>query len=167
MGVDREGRCRRDRGRWVFERDLTPALRRGGSSVTIPRMSSSVRLILAVVLALLAARGVHASAAAYAVTPSVAQAKRATRLEVMTRYTVLEAHAQPRHPVTLNVTCSRLRQRLYRCSFFGETVATDQHEYVIHGRSMVRFDKRAHVRLYNLSCTRYNLSTPTTIDFGC
>jgi len=130
-------------------------------------MSSSVRLILAVVLALLAARGVQASASAYAVTPSAAQAKHATRLEVLTRYTVLDAHAQPRHPVTLNVGCSRLRQRLYRCSFFGETVATDQHEYVISGRSMVRFDKRAHVRLYNLSCTRYNLSTPTTIDFGC
>jgi hypothetical protein len=131
-------------------------------------MSSSVRLILAVVLALLAARGVQASASAYAVTPSAGQAKHATRLEVLTRYTVLDAHAQPRHPVTLNIGCNRLRQRLYRCSFFGETVAaTDQHEYVIHGRSMVRFDKRVHVRLYNLSCTRYNLSTPTTIDFGC
>jgi hypothetical protein len=128
-------------------------------------MKSSLRLTVAVVLALVAALGVQASA--YAVTPSVAQAKHATRLEVMTRYTVLDAHAQPRHPVTLNVSCGRLRQLLYRCSFFGETVGTDQHEYVIHGRSMVRFDKRAHVRLYNLSCTRYNLSTPTTIDFGC
>ena len=130
------------------------------------RMKSSVRLTVAVVLALVAARGVQASA--YAVTPSAAQAKHATRLEVMTRYTVLKAHAQPGQPATLNVGCSRLRQRLYRCSFFGETVATtDQHEYVISGRSMVRFDKRAHVRLYTLSCTRYNLSTPTTIDFGC
>lgn len=131
-------------------------------------MKSSVGLTVAVVLALVAARGVQASASAYAVTPSVAQAKHATRLEVMTRYTVLDAHAQPRHPVTLNIGCNRLRQRLYRCSFFGQTVAsTDQHMYVIHGRSMVRFDKRAHVRLYNLSCTRYNLATPTTIDFGC
>jgi hypothetical protein len=130
-------------------------------------MKSSVRLIVAVVLALVAAPGVQASVSAYVVTPSAAQAKHATRLEVMTRYTVLDAHAQPRHPVSLNVGCSRLRQRLYRCSFFGETVGTDQHEYVIHGRSMVRFDKRAHVRLYNLSCTRYNLSTPTTIDLGC
>ena len=131
------------------------------------RMKSSVRLTVAVVLAVVAARGVQASALAYAVTPSVAQAKHATRLEVMTRYTVLKARAQPGQPATLNVGCSRLRQSLYRCSFFGATVATDQHEYVIHGRSMVRFDKRAHVRLYNLSCTRYNLSTPTTIDFGC
>jgi hypothetical protein len=130
-------------------------------------MKSSVRLIVAVVLVLVAARGVQALASAYAVTPSVAQAKHATRLEVMTRYTVLKAHAQPGQPATLNVRCSRLRQRLYRCSFFGETIGTDQHEYVIHGRSMVRFDKHAHVRLYNLSCTRYNLSTPTTIDFGC
>ena len=131
------------------------------------RMKSSVRLTVAVVLAVVAARGVQASASAYAVTPSVAQAKHATRLEVMTRYTVLKARAQPGQPATLNVGCSRLRQSLYRCSFFGATVATDQHEYVIHGRSMVRFDKRAHVRLYNLSCTRYNLSTPTTIDLGC
>lgn len=133
------------------------------------RMKSSVRLTVAVVLAVVAARGVQASASAsaYAVTPSVAQAKHATRLEVMTRYTVLKARAQPGQPATLNVGCSRLRQSLYRCSFFGATVATDQHEYVIHGRSMVRFDKRAHVRLYNLSCTRYNLSTPTMIDLGC
>ena len=132
------------------------------------RMKSSVRLTVAVVLALVAARGVQASASTYAVTPSAAQAKHATRLEVLTRYTVLDAQAQPRHPVTLNIGCNRLGQRLYRCSFFGETVAaTDQHEYVIHGRSMVRFDKRAHVRLYNLSCTRYNLSTPSTIDVGC
>jgi hypothetical protein len=131
-------------------------------------MKSILWLTVAVVLALVVARGVQALASAYAVTPSVAQAKHATRLEVLTRYTVLDAHAQPRHPVTLNIGCNRLRQRLYRCSFFGETVAaTDQHEYVIHGRSMVRFDKRAHVRLYNLSCTRYNLSTPTTVDFGC
>jgi hypothetical protein len=151
----------------VFERDLTPAFTRGGSSVTISRMSSSVRLSVALVLGLVAAGGVQASASTHAVTPSAAQAKHATRLEVMTRYTVLAAHARPLHPVTLNVGCGRLRQRLYRCSFFGETVGTDQHEYVISGRSMVRFDKRVHVRLYNLSCTRYNLSTPTTIDFGC
>jgi hypothetical protein len=130
-------------------------------------MKSSVRLTVAVVLVLVAARGVQALASAYAVTPSVAQAKHATRLEVMTRYTVLKAHAQPGQPATLNVRCSRLRQRLYRCSFFGETIGTDQHEYVISGRSMVRFDKHAHVRLYNLSCTRYNLSTPTMIDSGC
>jgi len=129
------------------------------------RMKSSVGLTVAVVLALVAARGVQASA--YAVTPSAAQAKYATRLEVMTRYTVLKAHAQPGQPATLNVRCSRLRQRLYRCSFFSETIGTDQHEYVISGRSMVRFDKHAHVRLYNLSCTRYNLSTPSTIDSGC
>ena len=131
------------------------------------RMKSSVRLTVAVVLALIAARGVQSASSAYTVTPSAAQAKQATRLEVLTRYTVLKAHAQPGQPATLNVTCSRFRQRLYRCSFFGATVGTDQHEYVIHGRSMVRFDKRAHVRLYNLSCTRYNLSTPTTIDSGC
>ena len=87
------------------------------------RMKSSVRLTVAVVLAVVAARGVQASASAYAVTPSVAQAKHATRLEVMTRYTVLKARAQPRQPATLNVGCSRLRQRLYRCSFFGATVA--------------------------------------------
>lgn len=85
---------------------------------------------------------------------------------MLTRYTVLDAYSS-HHGVTLNVRCGRLRQRLYRWSLFGETVATDQHEYVIGGRSMVRFDKRAHVRLYNLSCTRYNLSTPTTIDLGC
>jgi len=31
----------------------------------------------------------------------------------------------------------------------------------------LRFDTRAHVRLDNLSCTRYSLSTLTTIDVGC
>jgi hypothetical protein len=127
-------------------------------------MSSSVRLILVVVLALLAARGVQASASAYAVTPSAAQAKQATRLEVITRYTVFEAHAS-HQAVSLNVRCGRLRQRLYRCSFSGET-ASDVYEYVASGRSMVRFDKRAHVRLYSLSCTRYNFSTPITFS-GC
>ena len=129
-------------------------------------MSSSVRLSLALVLGLVAAGGVQASASTYAVTPSAAQAKHATRLEVLTRYTVLNAHSS-HQGVALNIGCNRLRQRLYRCSFFGATVGTDQHEYVISGRSMVRFDKRVHVQLYNLSCTRYNLSTPTTIDFGC
>ena len=128
-------------------------------------MSSSVRLSVALVLGLVVGGGVQASASTHAVTPSAAKAKQATRLEVMTRYTVLEAHARPIHPVTLNVGCGRLRPRLYRCSFSGET-ANDVYEYVVSGRSMVRFDKRAHVRLYNLSCTRYNFSTPITFS-GC
>jgi hypothetical protein len=128
-------------------------------------MSSSVRLILAVVLALLAARGVQASASAYAVTPSAAQAKHATRLEVLTRYTVLDAYSS-HHGVTLDIGCNRIRQRLYRCSFSGQT-ASDVYEYVVSGKSMVRFEKRTHVRLYNLSCSRYIFSTPITFNLSC
>jgi hypothetical protein len=105
-------------------------------SVTIPRMKSSVRLTVAVALALVAAQCVQASPSAYTVTPSAAQAKHATRLEVATRYTILDPHTS-HHAVTLNIGCRRLKQRLYRCSFFGET-ATDLYEYAVSGRSMVR-----------------------------
>ena len=87
----------------------------------------------------------------------------------MTRspFTALESHARPLHPITLHVKCSRLGQRLYRCSFFAHTVGTDSHDYYVRGRSMVRFDKRVHVRLYNLSCTRYNITVPTKFGSGC
>jgi hypothetical protein len=128
-------------------------------------MKSSVRLTVAVALALVAAQGVQASASAHAVTPSAAQAKHATRLEVITRYTILDARTS-HHAVTLNIGCRRLRQRLYRCSFWGET-ATDLYEYAVSGRSMVHFDKHAHVSLYDVSCSTYNFSNYITFDFGC
>jgi hypothetical protein len=118
-------------------------------------VSSSVRLILVVVLALLAARGVQASASASTVTPSAARAKHATRLEVLTRYTILDAHTH--HPAWLRVDCNRLTKRLYRCSFSGQTV-TDLYVYVVSGKSMVRFDKQVHARLHGVSCSTYNTS---------
>ena len=129
-------------------------------------MNSSVRLTVAgTLLALVAALGVEASASGYVVTPSAVQAKHATRLEVITRYTILDAHSS-HHYVTLSIRCSRLRQRLYRCSFSGQT-ATDLYEYIVSGRSMVRFDNHTHVSLYNVSCSTYNYSNYITFDLGC
>jgi hypothetical protein len=116
-------------------------------------------------LALVATQGVQASASAYAVTPSVAQAKHATRLELIARYTILDAHTS-HHAVTLNIGCRRLNQRHYRCSFSGQT-ATDLYEYVVSGRSMVRFDKHTQVSLCKVSCSTYNFSNYITFDFGC
>jgi hypothetical protein len=126
-------------------------------------MKSWVRLAAAVVLALAA---VDASAAVYAVPPSAAQAKRATRLEVTTRYTILDARASHR-VVTLTVGCRRLAQRLYRCSFLA-TAATDLYTYIVQGKSMVRFEERkvAHAKLYGVSCSTYN-SSNIPFDFGC
>jgi hypothetical protein len=124
-----------------------------------------MRFALAVALALIVVGGAAASASVYAVTPSAEQAKRATRLEVLTRYTILDSHMS-HHAVVLRVGCNRLRQRLYRCSFSGQT-ATDLYEYVVSGKSMVRFDKHAHAKLYGVSCSTYNISNYITFDFGC
>ena len=128
-------------------------------------MNSGARLTVAVALALVATQGVQASASAYPVTPSAAQAKHATRLELITRYTILDAHTS-HHAVTLNIGCRRLKQPLYRCSFSGQT-ATDLYEYIVSGTSMVRFDKRTHVSLFKVSCSTYNYSNYITFDFGC
>jgi hypothetical protein len=98
------------------------------------------------------------------VTPSAARAKHATRLEVLTRYTILDAHMS-HHAVVLRVGCNRLTQRLYRCSFSGQT-ATDLYVYVVSGKSMVRFGKQAHAKLYGVSCSTYNISN-MPFDFGC
>src|SRR6266480_4271058 len=128
-------------------------------------MNSSVRLTVAVTLILVATQSVQVSTSAYALTPSTAHAKHATRLEVITRYTILDSHSS-HHAVTLSIGCSRLRQRLYRCSFSGQT-ATDLYEYVVSGGSMVRFDKHTQVNLYKVSCSTYNFSNYITFDFGC
>ena len=128
-------------------------------------MNASVRLVVVVALALVGAQGVQASPSAHAVTPSAAQAKHATRLEVMTRYTILDSHSS-HHYVTLRIGCSRLRPGLYRCSFSGQT-ATELYEYIVSGRSMVRFDSHTQVRLYKVSCSTYNYSNYIAFDFGC
>jgi hypothetical protein len=128
-------------------------------------MNPSVRLVVVVALTLVGAQGVHASPSAHAVTPSAAQAKHATRLEVMTRYTILDSHFS-HHYVALSIGCSRLKPGLYRCSFSGQT-ATELYEYIVSGRSMVRFEDHTQVRLYKLSCSTYNFSNYVAFDFGC
>lgn len=103
---------------------------------------------------------------ATAVKPSAANAKLATRLEVTTRYQLLDPHIT-RHAVTLDIGCVRLRERLYRCSFSAET-ATDVYIYVINGKSIVRFHKaRATATLSDVSCSTYNLYDFPRYDFGC
>jgi hypothetical protein len=125
---------------------------------------SSARLVVVVALTLVGAQGAEASPSAHALTPS-AQAKHATRVEVMTRYTILDSHST-QHYVILRIGCTRLKQRLYGCSFAGQT-ATDLYEYIVSGRSMVRLDKPTRVRLYNVSCSTYNYSNYIAFDFGC
>lgn len=83
----------------------------------------------------------------------------------MTRYTILDSHSS-HHYVALSIWCGRLNPHLYRCSFSGQT-ATELYEYVISGRSTVRFDNHTHVRLYNVSCSTYNYSNYIAFDFGC
>jgi hypothetical protein len=120
---------------------------------------------VAVALVVVAAAAVQAPSADYAVTPSVAQAKHATRLEVLTRYTILDTHSS-HHYVSLGIRCRRLGQRLYRCPFSGQT-ATDRYEYIVSGRSMVRFAKHTHVTLYGVSCSTYSFSNDSDYDIGC
>jgi hypothetical protein len=101
-----------------------------------------------------------------ALKPSATRAKNATRLEVMLRYQLLDAHLT-HHPVTLKIGCSRLTKRLYRCSFFGET-GTDVYVYVINGKSRVRFyEARVRATLFDVSCSTYNLYDFPRYDFGC
>lgn len=130
-------------------------------------MGSRVRVGVAValVLGVVGVQGAQASRSARAVAPSAANAKRATRLEVLTRYTILNSDLS-HHYVALRIGCGRSERRLYRCSFFGQTV-TDLYEYVVSGKSIVRFDNHTHVRLYKVSCSTYNFSNYMPFDFGC
>ena len=108
-----------------------------------------------------------ASPSAVAMMPSAANAKRVTRLELMLRYQLLNPHAT-HHPVTLSIRCGRLAKRIYRCSYFGETSATDAYVYSLSGKSKVRFSASAtHAALYGVSCNTYNLSDYIKYDFSC
>jgi hypothetical protein len=122
-------------------------------------------LAVAVVVAALALLGAAVAFASVDSNASATRAKRATRLELILRYGLMDAHAT-HHPVTLKIGCGRVAKRFYRCSFFGVT-ATDVYVYYVSGKSSVRFARSggAHTTLYRVSCNTYSLSDYTKFDF--
>ena len=98
-----------------------------------------------------------AFASARALAPSIANAKRVTRNELLLMNQVLDQHLT-HHPVTLTIGCKRVTAHLYRCSFLGE-VSSDLWVYALTGKSKVRFSKRAaRATLYDLTCKTWSLS---------
>jgi hypothetical protein len=109
-----------------------------------------------------AAQGVSVSGGVSA--PSIANAKRATRSELLLTHQLLDAHVT-HQPVTLTIGCKPVTSRLFRCSFFGE-VSSDRYVYVLTGRSNVRFSKTtARATLYDISCNTWSFSNDVNIDF--
>jgi hypothetical protein len=91
------------------------------------------------------------------IAPSIANAKRATRSEVLLLHQVLDEHVT-HHPATLTIGCKRVAQHLYHCSFSGEA-SSDLYVYVLSGKSKVQFSKTtARANLFDLSCNTWSWS---------
>lgn len=98
-----------------------------------------------------------AFSSARALAPSVANAKHATRSELLLMHQVLDRHVT-HHPVTLTISCKRVAERPYRCSFLGE-VSSDLWVCALGGKSKVQFHRvAARATLFDLSCKTWSLS---------